>query len=177
MDALAQLTPPLRVGERVSLALRDRELLGFVTGLTPENVRVVDRHGEEHDVPRSGLVAGKRVGVALGRNPLSTPPSVLVALASRAQASGTAWVCRISSLLGDRTPPESVAPWGEWATFDGVRARFEGEWVTLADAPVDAAVAAAWWATRMGARSVQVCTDDPSLSTALAAAGFVAHPG
>ena len=41
----------------------------------------------------------------------------------------------------------------------GPRARFEGEWVTLPSAPEDVVVAAAWWATRMGARSVQVRGD------------------
>ncbi len=57
-----------------------------------------------------------------------------------------------------------------------IPARFEGEWVTLGCAPVEVCVAAAWWATRMGARSIQVRCDDPTLTAALAAAGFTRHP-
>lgn len=175
MDALDRFTPALAVGQRVSLRVRDRELIGFVTRLDADAVGVLDRRGSEHVVGRGDVVAARRVGVALGRDPLATPRSLLDALAARAGVAGDSWVCRISDLLAGRTPPASVAPWGEWASFDGVRARFEGEWVTLGAAPVDVVVAAAWWATRMGARSVQVRCDDASVCGPLVAVGFARH--
>lgn len=172
MDALDRLSPAPAVGERVSLRLDGRELIGFLTSLDADALGVVDRRGAGHSVRRSDVVAVRRVGVSLGRDPLATPRPLLDGLAARAGVSGTPWVCRLSALLADRTPPASVPSWGEWAEFSGVRARFEGEWVTLPAASVEACVAAGWWATRMGARSVQVRTDDPAVSDALSAAGF-----
>lgn len=177
MDALARLVPALVVGERVSLRLGGRELIGFVTALSAGSLGVVDRRGTEHEVLRSDVIAARRVGVSLGRDPLAAPRTLLDGLAARAAVSGTPWVCRISTLLEGRTPPPSVPPWGPWAECEGVRARFEGEWVTLPAASVAQCVAAAWWATRMGARSVQVRTDDPAAVDALGAVGFVRHPG
>lgn len=175
-DLIAALTPPLRVGERVSLRVVDdggrREVMGFVTALDATSVGVVDRRGSEHTLPRTQVDAARRVAVALGRNPATTPRDLLDALAQRASASGQAWVVRISDLLAGRTPPVSVPPWGPDAEFDGVPARHEGEWVTLPGGTPATWVDAAWWATRMGARSVQVRTDDPPTAAALEASGF-----
>ena len=159
-DVVTSLDPALGVGERVSLRVAEeggaREVIGFVTALSGTRIGVVDRRGVEQDLARADVEAIRRVAVALGRRPEATPRDLLDALAARAGVAGTPWVARISSLLEGRTPPAAVPAWGEWADIDGVRARFEGEWVTLPTASVDATVAAAWWATRMGARSVQV---------------------
>ena len=159
-DVVAALVPALAVGERVSVLMAADEglyeVLGFVTGVSEGSVSVVDRRGEDHLLDRSLVQGLRRVGVALGRRPDATPRDLLDALASRAGVAGDCWVGRISSLLEGRTPPADVPAWGEWATFSRVPARFEGEWVTLGSAPDDVVVAAAWWATRMGARSVQV---------------------
>ncbi len=176
MDAVGRLTPPLQVGERVSVRVAGtppREVIGFVTDLGPESVGVVDRRGVEHALARPSVEALRRVAVSLGRDPARTPPALLDELAERAGASGQAWVRRLSDLLARRTPPASVPGWGAEASFGGVRARFEGEWVTLGGGGVDAWVDAAWWATRMGARSLQVRSADPDVVDAAAAAGFV----
>lgn len=178
-DPVDALSPPLRVGERVSLRVAAddgvREVIGFVTALTPAQISLVDRRGTDHDLPRGAVVALRRVDVALGRRPDAAPRDLLDALASRAGVAGTPWVARISDLLAGRTPPAAVPARGEWATFDGVRARFEGEWVTLAAAPLSAVTDAAWWATRMGARSVQVRLPGGVDAAAWADAGFVAR--
>lgn len=162
-DVVATLCPPVAAGERLSLRVRDdrgfREVLGFVTSVSDEALGVVDRRGVEHLVPRGEIDAARRVAVALGRRPEATPRDLLDDLAQRAGVPGECWVGRISSLLEHRTPPAAVPAWGEWAEFGDVRARFEGEWVTLPSAPEETVVAAAWWATRMGARSVQVRGD------------------
>lgn len=175
-DTISTLTPPLAVGERVSLRVAEpsgrREVIGFVTALSDTACSVVDRRGATHHLPRTMVDAIRRVPVALGRNPASTPLDLLDALAARAGAEGTAWVARISDLLAGRTPPATVPPWGTEAEFDGVRARFEGEWVTLADGTLQTWVDAAWWATRMGARSIQVRTSDLAIAAALEASGF-----
>ncbi|MDN5570015.1 MAG: hypothetical protein L0G22_01950 [Propionibacteriaceae bacterium] len=175
-DPLAALTPPVRLGERVSLRVVDaggrREVMGFLTRLDANAIGVVDRRGTQHALPRESLDAARRVGVALGRNPTATPRDLLDDLAARAGASGTPWVARISALLADRTPPAAVPPWGVAAEFDGVRARCEGEWVTLEGGSEPVWVAAAWWATRMGARSIQVRASEPTIGAALAASGF-----
>lgn len=163
----------LRMGERVSLLLSTGgESLGFVTETTPTTFTIVTPRGVERVIDRSEVVGGRRVGVALGRDPMKTPRDLLDALAARAAAPGEPWVCRISELLRGLTPPTEVPAWGEWASFGGHRARFEGEWVTMAEGTHDDWVAAAWWATRMGARSVQVRTDDPSVAESLSRAGF-----
>ena len=175
-DAVAALTPALAVGERVSLRVNDgagrREVIGFVTRLSDASVSVVDRRGVEHALSREAVEAARRVGVALGRRPDATPRDLLDALAARAGASGTPWLGRISVVLEGRTPPASVPAWGEWAEVFGVRARFEGEWVTLPWSGADAVLAACWWATRMGARSVQVLAGPGADADALRAAGL-----
>nr|NLI50705.1 hypothetical protein [Propionibacterium sp.] len=175
-DAVDRLLPGLRAGERVTLlAATDAgpaEVLGFVTAVDAETLAVLDRRGTSHRVPRAAVRAAKRLGVARGRDPLATPRRLLDDLAARAGASGTPYVARISDLLAGLEPPAAVPPWGPVAEFAGVVARCEGEWVTLTDAGPDAARQAAWWATRMGARSVQVRTDDPAVAAELTAAGF-----
>ena len=91
-DAVERLLPGLRVGERVSLlAATDAgpvEALGFVTALDEQALEVLDRRGTTHRLPRAGVRAAKRLGVALGRNPLTTPRRLLDDLATRAGASG-----------------------------------------------------------------------------------------
>lgn len=178
-DPITALTPALAVGERLSVRVEDpaaREVIGFVTTLTDATLGIVDRRGAEHVLPREHVRAARRVAVSLGRRPESTPRDLLDALATRAGASGTPWVARLSALLADRTPPARVPAWGEVADVGGVPARFEGEWVTLAGGDEDAWVAAGWWATRMGARSIQVRTDDPGIAAALDALGFTRLP-
>ncbi len=79
-----------------------------------------------------------RVAVALGRRPEATPRDLLDALAERAGASGHGVGGRICpTLLAGRTPPASGAGGARGPEFDGVRARFEGEWVTLPDGRLD----------------------------------------
>lgn len=179
-DPVDRLAPRLRVGERVTLLVRLDEgpcdVLGFVTALDDTTLTIVDRRGTETTCARASVLAGKRVGVALGRDPRRAELAQLDAHAARAGASGTAYVARISDLLAGLPFPAAVPPRGEWAPAGGVRARWEGEWVTLeAGDPatvVDAARAAAWWATRSGARSVQVRTTDDESAHRLEAAGF-----
>ncbi len=172
-DALSNL----RIGERVSLLLSSGgESLGFVTATTPTTLTIITRRGVERMIERADILGGRRVGVALGRDPAKTPRDLLDALAGRADASGQPWVCRISTLLDGLTAPAEVPAWGEWASIGGVRARFEGEWVTLVDGSPGVWVAAAWWATRMGARSIQVRTDDPAVEGVLSSAGFQRLP-
>lgn len=180
MDGIDRLFGPLRPGERVSVQAAvggaATDVIGFVVGVDERTVTIVDRHGHEHALERTGVTAGRRVGVSRGRDPRAFPRELLDAVAARAGASGTPWVARISDLLAGLQPPEAVAPWGETATLAGTVARVEGEWVTLRDAVPDAVVPAAWWATRQGARSVQVRTDDPEISDALARLGFRRPP-
>lgn len=162
-DVIDSLEEPLLAGERISLLEASdtgfREVLGFVTALSDDAVHVVDRRGVEHRIDRGRVEALRRVPVARGRRPESTPRDLLDDLAARAGVAGDCWVGRISTLLEGRTPPPVVPAWAAWATFGPVRARYEGEWVTLPTASIEVVVAAAWWATRMGARSVQVRGD------------------
>lgn len=156
MDALDRLRPPLRVGERVSLRLTDpaRDLIGFAVALNP--LRLEDRHGRPHVVTPGTVLAARRVGVALGRDPRSAPRELLDELAVRAGVAGEPELHRISELLAGREPPTTVfAERGEWR--DGQwRARVEGEWLTTNVTDLPALVELAWWATRQNARSIQV---------------------
>ena len=176
-DAIALLDPPLEVGERVSVRVIDKgqrtEVLGFVTALDAASLTLVDRRGATHVLGRAVVDAARRVGVATGRNPAATPRALLDTLARRAGAEGEVWLARISALLEGQTPPASVPAQGEVAVFDGVPARVEGEWVTLSGGQEATWVAAAWWATRLGARSIQVRTSDADTTAALAASGFI----
>lgn len=176
MDATERLLPGLRVGERVTLQAsaggEDCEVVGFVVALDEEALGIQDRHGTTHTIPRDALRAARRLGVSRGRDPLRTPTALLDSLAARAGVTGTPYLARISDQLDGLTPPTDGPAWGAAAAFDGHEARFEGEWVTLGDASPETARAAAWWATRMGARSIQVRTGDPQLAEALLKAGF-----
>lgn len=155
------LTPPLRRGERVGMLFRDddgarTEMLGYVTVLEADELAVIDRHGRERHLGWDAVEALRRVPVSRGRRPGSASRDLLDALAERAGAGGVAWVARISDLLAQEPPPEQVPAWGTTAVFGSSTAQHEGEWVTLAGGSAADWVAAAWWATRMGARSVQV---------------------
>lgn len=169
------LTPPLRVGERVGVLFTDTdgartETLGYLTSLDADALALIDRHGVERRLAWGDVAALRRVPVARGRRPAATPRAVLDDLATRTGASGAAWVVRISDLLAGSTPPRDVAPWGTTASFGGVPARCEGEWVTLGGGTLADWEAAAWWATRMGARSLQLRL--PAGDNGPAAAGF-----
>lgn len=158
MDALSRLRPSVVVGERLSLRLSEpaRDLIGFVTGLAP--LMIEDRHGDLHEVPDGTVLAARRVGVSLGRDPDAAPRDLLDELALRAGLDATREPQRhrISDLLAHRTPPAAVFTGrGEWS--DGVRtARVEGEWLSTNVAEPDLLRALAWWAARQNARSVQV---------------------
>ena len=158
MDALSRLRPPLAVGERVTLRLAEpaTDLIGFVVSLEP--LRVEDRHGRLHELTGRPVLAARRVGVALGRDPSAAPRDLLDDLATRAgiDAAGEPRVLRISDLLAGRTPPaQTFAERGSWT--DGRRqARVEGEWLTTDVTDPDLLVTLAWWATRQNARSIQI---------------------
>ena len=162
MDAIARLRPPVCVGERLTLRLAEptTDLIGFVVSLDP--LRVEDRHGRLHELAGRPIVAARRVGVALGRDPTSAPRELLDALAGRAGLSGPTGspeLLRISDLLAGRTPPAQVLD-GRGTWTDGARrARVEGEWLTTTVTDPDLLVDLAWWATRQNARSIQVLSD------------------
>lgn len=159
MDALSRLRPPLAVGERVTVRLAEptTDLIGFVVSLEP--LRVEDRHGQLHELTGRPVLAARRVGVALGRDPNAAPRDLLDDLAAGAgidTAGREPRVLRISDLLAGRTPPTQIfAGRGTWT--DGRRqARVEGEWLTTDVSDPDLLVALAWWATRQNARSIQI---------------------
>lgn len=179
MDPLDRLSPPPDVGSRVSVAVAGTpmtEAIGFVTALSATSVAILDQHGVTHTVERSTLVGARLVPLARGRNPLHAPLDLLDALAHRVDASGQPHVIRISELLAGTSMPDALPGWGPVATIGGHAARVEGEWVTLGGGSPQVWVTAAWWATRMGARSVQVRTDDPATTRALRTAGFSVPP-
>ena len=156
MDALSRLRPPLEVGERVTLRVGDptTDLIGFVVVLKP--LTIEDRFGRLHELAGRQVLAARRVGVSLGRDPDSAPAELLDELAARAGLEGAARVLRISDLLARSAPPEQVFD-GRGSWTDGVhRARVEGEWLTTDVTDPELLVALAWWATRQNARSIQV---------------------
>ena len=161
MDAIGRLQPPLRAGERVTLRLErpTRDLVGFVTAVQP--LTLEDRHGRLHSVVDETVTALRRVGPALGRDPLQAPRELLDELAARTGVTGEPTVHRISVLLHGSQPPETVfAERGEWRA-GAIRARVEGEWLTTNAGDPGLLVALCWWATRQNARSVLVCADTP----------------
>jgi hypothetical protein len=206
MHPIERLLPSLHVGERVSVRAVEHgsptDVIGFVTALTGDTLSIVDRRGVVHTLAWDAVSAGKRVPVSRGRDPLRTPPALLTQLVAaalggeasetdaadgpgsagphRAAPVGPVWVARIVDVLAGRPAPETVAPWGERASFGGVRARVEGEWVVaLGCTPgepgwLGPVVDACWWATRANARSVCLVVEDPSdaAAGALAGAGF-----
>jgi len=156
MDALTRLRPPLALGERVSLRLVEpaRDLIGFVTALDP--LTLEDRHARLHVVD-GAVLAIRRVGPALGRDPRLAPRALLDELAEHAGVTaGEPELHRISDLLAGRPAPAEVfAERGSWSSGE-FRARVDGEWLTTNVSEPDVLVSLAWWASRQNARSVQV---------------------
>ncbi|MFV0406138.1 MAG: hypothetical protein ACK5LN_04870 [Propioniciclava sp.] len=183
IDPLTRIRPPVRCGDRVSLRVEGTtppgatEIMGFVLCLTASHVTLIDRQGEEHQLPRAALSAARRIPVARGRNPLAAPAALLDDLAARADAVGQAWVIRITELLAQQPPPAQVPAWGATAAIRGTRVRIEGEWATLQDGDPDTWTAAGWWATRGNARSLQVRASTPAINQDLQARGFSLHLG
>lgn len=179
-DAVDRLLPHLAVGERVTLVVGQggdaRDVIGFVTELDADAMAVVDARGREHRFARAAVQLGKRVGVSLGRNPLRASRASLDADAAAIGAAGEPYVARISDLLAGLPFPVAVPPRAETALFGDATARVSGEWLTLSDADPEQVRAAAWWATRMGARSVQVRLTRRERVEALLAVGFVRLP-
>lgn len=156
MDAIGRLQPPLRVGERVTLRLQSpaRDVVGFITSMDP--LRLEDRHGRLHTIADGTVIALRRVGPSLGRDPRQAPRQLLDELAARAGLAGEPTVHRISDLLSGRPAPQTVfAERGAWSE-GALRARVEGEWLTTNVGDQDLLIALCWWATRQNARSVQV---------------------
>ena len=139
-----------------------RDVVGFVVGVDDETLTVLDRRGVEHTILRADIVAGHRVPVSRGRDPLRMETDILDAMATRTGISGRRFVIRLCDLLDGLEPPATVtAP---------VIATADGEWVT-AD-PSEPLEAVGWWAARHGVRSMQVRTNDPAVVERLLAGGF-----
>ncbi len=157
---------PTQVGVRVTVRFTvpggTRDVVGHIVSVDELTMTVLDRRGVEHTVVRGDIVAGHRVPVSRGRDPLRMPTDLLDAMAARTGLRGRRFVIRLFDLLDGLEPPtEVVVP--EIATADG-------EWVTAAASePLEAV---AWWATRSGVRSMQVRTDDPAAIERLLARGF-----
>lgn len=158
---------PTQPGVRVTVRFRipeggTRDVVGYVLGSDAETMTVLDRRGAEHTISLADIVAGHRVPVSRGRDPLRMPSDLLDAMAERTGVSGRRFVIRLADLLAGLEPPALVAS-PEVATVDG-------EWVTAdPDEPLEEV---AWWASRSGARSMQVLTDDPVTVDRLLARGF-----
>ncbi len=162
---------PTRQGVRVTVRFRmpekgTKDVVGFVLGSDAETMTVLDRKGAEHVIPLAAIVAGHEVPVSRGRDPRRMPTDLLDAMAERTGVSGRRFVIRLADLLQGSQPPALVAS-PEVATADG-------EWVT-AD-PHEPLEEVAWWAARLGVRSMQVRTDDPDTIAALLARGFTELP-
>ena len=139
-----------------------RDVVGHIVAVDERTLTVLDRRGAEHTIVRADIVAGHRVPVSRGRDPLRMPTDLLDAMAERTGVRGRRFVIRLYDLLDGREPPATVVT-PAIATTDG-------EWVT-AD-PSEPLEAVGWWATRSGARSMQVRTDDPAVAKRLLARGF-----
>ncbi len=139
-----------------------RDVVGYVLSADDRTLTVLDRRGVEHTIVQADIVAGHRVPVSRGRDPLRMPTDLLDAMAERTGVSGRRFVIRLFDLLQGREPPATVTP-PAIATTDG-------EWVT-AD-PSEPLDQVGWWATRSGARSMQVRTDDPAVVERLLTGGF-----
>ncbi len=139
-----------------------RDVVGYVLSADQLTMTVLDRHGTQHTIVRADIVAGHRVPVSRGRDPLRMPTDLLDAMAERTGIGGRRFVIRLFDLLDGLEPPATVAV--------PAIALVDGEWVTT-DA-TESLVAVAWWATRSGARSMQVRTDDPATIERLLTRGF-----
>jgi hypothetical protein len=159
---LAGLVPGVRATLRRRFPDGFHDLLGFVVEADEVALTVEDRHGERHLVRRADVVAGHRVGVARGRDPLRTPVAELAGMASRHGLSGTLVVGRLSDLLDDREPPVRVdEPAAAW---------LDGDWLVTAARPD--LLDACWWAARRGARSLLVVAADAAGAAGLPGAGL-----
>ncbi|MEN0071566.1 MAG: hypothetical protein AAGC63_11310 [Propionicimonas sp.] len=158
---------PTQPGVRVTVRFRvpeggTKDVVGYVVGAGPTTMTVLDRRGAEQVVRLADIVAGHRVPVSRGRDPMRMPADLLDAMAERTGVAGRRFVIRLADLLEGREPPALVAS-PELATADG-------EWVTAGpDEPLEEV---AWWASRSGVRSMQVRTDDPARIAALLDRGF-----
>lgn len=139
-----------------------RDVVGYVLSADEATMTVLDRRGTEHTIVRSDIVAGHRVPVSRGRDPLRMPADLLDAMAERAGLRGRRFVIRLFDLLDGHEPPATV-------TAPAI-AITDGEWVS-AD-PSEPLEAVGWWAARHGARSMQVRTSDPAVVERLLAGGF-----
>lgn len=172
----AQRTPldALLRGHRAALLLRtsggaQTELLGYVTRVDNDFVEVEDVHGLRHLVPANEVAAARKLGVSLGRDPMRANPAELDRLAG-AQASHARLVVRIARLLDGREPPSQLPfePSGRTARLGALSVYVDGEWATVTGPSAEPAqlISLAWWATRRGARSLQVrCADAGGLTT------------
>jgi hypothetical protein len=158
--------PSPEIGGRVSLRYANdngeaTELVGFVLSADRDGLCLQTRDSAQTSLSWTQIQAWRPVSVARGRDPLRTPLATLDQLAEAANVHGRAFVIRLSQLL-DAQPPQV-------GNGDGVQVC--GEWATV---PAEAdLIAAAWWAARADARSIQVRTDDSVRITKLLAAGFV----
>lgn len=170
MNRLDRETPhrvPTQPGVRVTVRFAvpeggTRDVVGYVLAADELTLTVLDRRGAEHVIAQADIVAGHRVPVSRGRDPLRMPTDLLDAMAERTGIGGRRFVIRLAELLEGLEPPATVSV-PDIATTDG-------EWVT-AD-PSEPLELVGWWATRSGARSMQVRTDDPGAIERLLAAGF-----
>ena len=162
----AQRTPldALLPGRRAALLRRtaagaQTELLGYVTRADSDFVEVEDVRGLRHLVPANEVAAARTLGVSLGRDPMRADPAELDRLAG-GQGIHARLVVRIASLLDGREPPRQLPfePTGSTARLGALTVGVDGEWATITGASADPAelVQLAWWATRRGARSLQV---------------------
>ena len=166
---MAQQLP--QPGRRVSLRrVRDDgeigDVVGFVLTAGEAGLRIRDRRGEVHELAWGRVMAWRAVGVARGRDPISTPLAELDGLAAAAGVSGRVLVARLSDLLDHLAAPPVSDPWSP-APRPAV---VDGEWVTTG--VTDELVSLGWWAAHHDARSMQVRTTDDADAARLLAAGF-----
>jgi hypothetical protein len=162
--SLADLVPGVRATLRRRFPDGYRDVVGFVVTADATTLCVEDRHGATHVLRRDEIVAGHRVGVARGRDPLRAPlPEAELAALPGGAAAGLRLVCRLSDLLDERVPPAAVdEPTAAWVV---------GEWLVCEPRPD--LVGVAWWGARRGARSLLVLACDATASAGLADLGLV----
>jgi hypothetical protein len=158
-------------GRRVSLRrVRDDgeigDVVGFVLTASEVELSIRDRRGEVHELAWGRVLAWRQVGVARGRDPLSTPLAELDAFAGAAGVTGRVFVVRLSDLLDLSAAP----PLGEYGSPTPRPAVLDGEWVTTG--VTDGLLPLAWWAAHHDARSMQVRTTDDEGATRLLGSGF-----